>query len=182
MKATEQLKKEHKAIKAMLDILRQICRRIQAGQKPDQEHLEQVVEFTQVFADKCHHSKEEEVLFRAMENAGVHKEDGPIGVMLLEHKKAREYVQGMVEGVAAHKTGDPDAASKIVENANAYIRTLHAHIDKEDGVLYPMADARLSSQQQEHVTSTCQGAVVCKYCPEFQKRPLSLSQCERDDS
>ena len=149
MRATEQLTAEHNGIKLMLRILDKMCARLKSGEKVPPEHLDQVLEFLGVFADRCHHAKEEELLFPAMEKAGVSKEQGPIGVMLAEHTMAREQVKGLAEGIARYEAGDNGAADKIVEYARAYIRILMAHIDKEDHVLYPLADARLAKGTQD---------------------------------
>jgi hemerythrin-like domain-containing protein len=143
MTATEQLKAEHNGIKLMLRIIEKMCERLESGNDVDAEHLERVLEFLRVFADKCHHAKEEELLFPALENAGVAREGGPIGVMLTEHNKARQLVKSIGEGIAQYKAGDAGAAAKIVVNARNYIRILTAHIDKEDNVLYPLANARI---------------------------------------
>ena len=151
MTATEQLKAEHKGIKLMLRIIEKMCERLKSGDDVQPEHLEQVLEFLKVFADKCHHAKEEELLFPALEKVGVPREEGPIGVMLAEHNKARECVKGMGEGIARYKTGEKRAAAKIVENGMAYIRILAAHIDKEDYVLYPVADAKLPKSVQDEL-------------------------------
>ncbi len=151
MVATEQLKAEHNGIKLMLRILDEMCERLKSAEKLRPEHLDQVLEFLRVFADKCHHAKEEELLFPALEKVGVLKEQGPIGVMLAEHNKARDRVKGIAEGIARYKAGDRDAAAKIIENGKAYVRILAAHIDKEDNVLYPLADARLSKSTQEEL-------------------------------
>ena len=148
MTPTEQLKEEHQAIKLMLSILEGICQKLAAGQVVSTEHLEQSLEFIRLFADKCHHGKEEDVLFPAMEAAGIHKESGPIGVMLLEHEAGRGYVQGLAEAIARYKAGDRQAAAAITTNARNYVALLTQHIFKEDNILYPMADMRLSPARQ----------------------------------
>ena len=80
----------------MLKILDKVCARLESKEKVDPEHLEPIVEFFRVFADKCHHGKEEDLLFPEMEKAGVPKEMGPIGVMLAEHQQGRgDYDQGL---------------------------------------------------------------------------------------
>jgi len=71
MNYTEQLKEEHKGIILMLRVLEQMCDRLDAGEPVDLDHLERSVEFLKVFADTCHHAKEEELLFPAMEQAGI---------------------------------------------------------------------------------------------------------------
>lgn len=75
-------------------------------------HLEKIHEFLKVFADKCHHAKEEDVLFPEMEKAGVLRKGGPIGVMLAEHAQGREYVKNIGDGINKYKAGDKKAVSK----------------------------------------------------------------------
>lgn len=151
MKPTGQLKEEHKAIKLMLRIAEKVNEKLEAGEEVNPEHLEQIVEFIRVFADKCHHGKEEDLLFVAMEEAGIPKDGGPIGVMLAEHDMGRGYVRGLSEAVARYKAGDRGVSPAIIENARNYVGLLSQHIDKEDNILYPMADMHLSEDQQEEL-------------------------------
>lgn len=151
MKPTEQLKEEHEAIKIMLGILDKISARLKSGEKVSTEHLDRALEFIQVFADKCHHGKEEDILFPAMEEAGIPKEGGPLGVMLEEHGWGRDYVKEMSDGISAYKKGDAEASSKIAENAAKYVALLNDHIYKEEEVLYPLADDHISIQKQEEL-------------------------------
>jgi len=152
MTPTEDLVDEHKAIKLGLRILEAISGKLDAGEEVEAQDLGQMVEFIKVFADKCHHGKEEDLLFPAMEQVGVAREGGPIGVMLSQHAMGRAYVRAMGEAVAKYAAGDRSAASAIAENARAYVALLSGHIDKEDNILYPMADARLSPQAQQELT------------------------------
>jgi hemerythrin-like domain-containing protein len=149
--AIEQLKKEHEAIKIMLQILEKVCERLSAGNKVDPEHLKQILEFFQVFADKCHHGKEEELLFPILEEAGVPKEGGPIGVMLNEHNLMRGYVKDLADAVGCYQAGEEKAVSLIVRPASSYIATLRQHIDKENNILFKMAEMHLSEDQQKEL-------------------------------
>ncbi|MGQ9627286.1 MAG: hemerythrin domain-containing protein [Anaerolineae bacterium] len=151
MRPTEKLKEEHKAIKLILKILEKACVRLESGEEVNPEHLEQILEFIKLFADKCHHGKEEDLLFLAMEEAGFPREGGPIAVMLMEHDLGRNYVKGMSEDVAQYKAGELEISSKIVENARNYIALLTQHIEKEDNILYPMADMHLSEEKQREL-------------------------------
>jgi hemerythrin-like domain-containing protein len=150
LRPTKVLKEEHDAIKLMLKILERVCDKLES-EEVNLEHLEKILEFIRVFADKCHHEKEEALLFPAMEKAGIPREGGPIGVMLREHNLGRDYVREMSEGIQEYKKGNRKAASKIVENAKNYLRLLSQHIDKENNVLYRIADARLSSEKQREL-------------------------------
>jgi hemerythrin-like domain-containing protein len=149
MKPTEDLKKEHESIKLMLRILEEVSKKLEAGEKVDAGHLDSILEFILVFADKCHHGKEEGLLFPAMEKAGIPGQRGPIGVMLYEHKQGRDFVKAMREAVAKYKKGGKRAGREVAKNARNYASLLSQHIEKEDNILYPMADGRLSAAAQE---------------------------------
>lgn len=143
MKATRELKDEHGGIKVMLAIVGKVCDRLEAGQTVDPKHLGEILEFLKVFVDRCHHGKEEDHLFPAMERAGVPREGGPIGAMLHDHAAGREFIRAMGEAAPGVARGDGPAIGRFVKNARGYTELLLAHIDKEDNVLYPVAEARL---------------------------------------
>jgi hemerythrin-like domain-containing protein len=146
---TEQLKEEHAGIKLMLDILAKVCDRLESGTRVDQQHLEQILDFLKVFVDKCHHAKEEDFLFPAMERSGIPVEGGPIGVMLAEHRLGRENIKGMSEAADRLGRGDRNASSQFVQNARSYIELLLEHIEKENEILYPMADGSIPEKTQK---------------------------------
>lgn len=151
MRATEQLQEEHQGIKLMLDILAEICKRLLAGEQVSARQLGEIVEFFRVFVDKCHHAKEEDVLFPEMEKAGVAKKGGPLGVLLDEHAQGREYVKKLAAEIAAYQAANKTPALKIVALAQKYIALLNQHIQKEDEVLYPLADKLFSEKQQQEM-------------------------------
>lgn len=148
MKPTEELVNEHNGIKRMLRILEEVARRLEAGEQVAVADLEAMVDFVRTFADRCHHGKEEDLLFVAMEEAGIARQGGPIGVMLHEHTLGRGYVRGMAEGIAAYQAGNTSAAAQIAENGRGYVALLTQHIHKEDNILYPMADRILTAAKQ----------------------------------
>jgi len=147
MQSTETLKAEHRGIERMLNVLSKVSDRLEAGESVNGADLEQMVEFFQVFADRCHHGKEEDLLFVALEAQGIPRQGGPIGVMLYEHTMGRRYVQGMAQAAVDYRAGDYSAGPRFAENARGYVALLREHIQKEDNVLYPIADARLGPEE-----------------------------------
>ncbi|MGE5582192.1 MAG: hemerythrin domain-containing protein [Bacillota bacterium] len=142
-----ELKDEHQAVKLTLRILGEISTRLIEGKKTEPAHLDELIEFLTTFVDKCHHGKEEELLFPALEKAGVPREGGPIGVMLHEHELGRVYIKGLRQGAADLKTGNDKAVAMVTENIKNYSDLLTQHIEKEDNILYPIAEQRFSSEQ-----------------------------------
>lgn len=147
MTPIKELKNEHDAVLLTIRILDQITTRLKAGQTIEFKHLDQILEFLAIFVDKCHHGKEEKVLFPAMEEAGIPWEGGPIGAMLYEHEQGRSYVQGLRSGVEGYRIGKEGSVSEIIKNVQNYGKLLSSHIDKENNVLYVMAERVLSADK-----------------------------------
>lgn len=150
MKATQQLKDEHEGVRLMLRILGAVSRQLDSEGHVQNEHFEGILEFLKVFVDKCHHGKEEEFLFPALVKVGI-PQDGPIAVMLFEHEMGRKYIRVMTDSFERYKLNDASAASAIAQNAQDYIALLTDHIDKENNILFAMADDRLSEKAQEEL-------------------------------
>ncbi len=148
MKATDVLREEHEGIRLMLKILGEVCGRLGAGSHVELVHLEGMMEFFKVFVDRCHHGKEEDLLFPSMQEQGVVREGGPIGVMLMEHDQGRGYVRRMSDALSSHKAGEEGAVEAFIQSSRGYAALLDVHIEKENNVLFPMADMRLSTAKQ----------------------------------
>jgi hemerythrin-like domain-containing protein len=107
-----------------------------------------LLDFFRVFVDKCHHAKEEEVLFPALLEAGLPREGGPVQVMLAEHDAGRKLVAEMSAALGNYRAGTPDAFTALAAAAQGYTRLLIDHIAKEDNILYPLADAKIPEPRQ----------------------------------
>lgn len=148
MDPIKELRTEHEAVRSALVILSTIRQQIETtGSIPHPGHLTQLFDFFTLFVDRCHHAKEEELLFPAMEAVGVSRQGGPIGVMLNEHQRGREHVSGMKNALDQTIGGNTGAALELAAHARAYIDLLRRHIDKENGVLFPMAARHLSAEK-----------------------------------
>lgn len=151
MRPTEILREEHEHIKELLKVLENVSSRMESGEKIDEKDLEEILKFIRIFADRCHHGKEEDVLFPAMEKAGIPREIGPIAVMLAEHEDGRRFVSNMAEAVEGYRRGEESSQSRFVENARNYVVLLAQHIDKENNILYPMAEAHIPEREKDYL-------------------------------
>jgi len=151
MMIIEQLKEEHQAISLMLKIMGAVCKKLEDGEDVSKDDLNDMVKFIKEFADKSHHLKEEDLLFPAMEEVGIPREGGPIGVMLTEHTMGRDFVKGLSNGIEEYANGNANAVNQIIENARNYASLLSNHINKEDNILYPMAEMHISKEKQDEL-------------------------------
>jgi hemerythrin-like domain-containing protein len=145
--ATRNLEYDHVHILRLIDVMEIMVDR----KTTDVTHFENAVRVIREYADGFHHAKEENLLFPLLATKGFSREQGPIAVMLHEHDLGRKLVKGMTEGLKHYKEGDDSALVKVYENISGYGELLRSHIDKENTVLFRMADRVLSHDEQQHL-------------------------------
>lgn len=143
MQATSQLVNEHQVILRVLECLERMARAADARGTLDTASAGEALDFFSTFADRCHHGKEESVLFPTLEKKGLPQNVGPIAVMLADHEAGRDLVRSMKRSLADAKTSAPDNVKAFARAAHQYVGHLRDHIAKENEVLFPMAEGML---------------------------------------
>ncbi len=136
--AFQLLEDEHAFISRVLDALTHAIQR----DLPFAYYADAVA-FLSGYADGWHHAKEEAILFRYLEEHGMPRDYGPLGVLLSEHDYGREQVAALAQAV---KTGEREG---LVAPLESYVALLREHIHNEDHVLYPMGRALLTPDEIE---------------------------------
>lgn len=127
---------EHTLIKRYLELISKIIEDINAKSRIDKDLILNGIDFIKSYADKFHHAKEEQILFKYFdENLDI------IKTMLKDHETARGYVKALFEAL------EKEDKVIIIENLNNYNLLLREHIKKEDEILYPWMDRNLSTHQ-----------------------------------
>lgn len=171
MKPTEILMQEHRLIEQVLDCLEDAAGRLDDGEQVSPDFFLQAADFIAGFADRCHHKKEEDILFVAMTARDMPQDGGPVAVMLQEHEEGRRFTAGFRSAAEQMTGGDAGAAVDVVRNVFDYVNLLREHIVKEDNVLFPMADQvippdhmqQMSEQFQQIVEQDEQNGRLAKY-------------------
>jgi len=147
--ATQILREEHDVILQMLEALDGTSQRLEANEPVSLQTLTDFQEFATLFADRCHHGKEEDLLFPLLERKGVPRAGGPLGCMLSEHDEGRAFVALMKTNASLCASGDTAARTAWVHAARAYANLLRNHIWKENEILFRMAERLMSPEEQE---------------------------------
>jgi hemerythrin-like domain-containing protein len=147
MKATEVLMKEHEIILRVLSAMEMAAAAIPSDKVHPSFFLD-AADFIKGFADGCHHAKEEGALFPAMEAVGVPAQGGPIGMLLAEHEQGRVYTHLMRAAAEKWQAGDASVRQEVITHAIGYIRLLRMHIQKENNILFPMAERVVPVEKQ----------------------------------
>jgi hemerythrin-like domain-containing protein len=160
----------------MLDATQETARQLAAGERVEPRVLEGLLEFFQLFADRCHHGKEEDLLFPKLAEKGMPSRMGPIGVMLAEHEEGRSLIRQMKEAAGEYAKGDVGAAARWVQAAGGYTILLHEHILKENNILFVMAERMLTDAEQQELYAAFEKVEVEKMGPGTHERLHALME------
>ncbi len=156
---TQALVDEHRLILRMIALLERNAHRTAEGEYRNWQFYLDGIDFIRTYSDRFHHAKEEDVLFEALVRNGMPRENSPIAAMLMEHDQGRAFVKAMEAAVreameAAVREalgGDTDKGGDIAGIALAYAALLREHIEKEDDILYPLAERVIPDSMRDGI-------------------------------
>lgn len=129
-------------MRAQLDVMRE-------SRRADPTLIAAATDFIRTYADRCHHGKEESILFRELA-----KKDLPPDLaramrdLVDEHVHARTLTGALVEANAAYAAGDTSALAAIEATMRELVELYPRHIEKEDRHFFPESLAYLSAEEQ----------------------------------
>lgn len=139
--STTSLRKDHELIEKVIKAMESTVQLLSDGKQIPESILLPVIDFSKNFTDVCHHSKEENSLFPALEQAGMPRNMGPIAMMLIDHERSREIGKHMEESAKEYlSSGNSES---LINNMKQYIEHITEHLWKENNRLFMMAEARL---------------------------------------
>jgi len=128
---------EHRLIERMIEVMREELLLIEKEKKVDAEFIEMAVDFIRSYADRCHHGKEEDILFRdlgAKKLSDDHRRT--MDELVEEHRFGRRVTARLVEANRRYVQGNQDSLSVISDCIRSLIEFYPKHIEKEDKHLF----------------------------------------------
>jgi len=123
---------EHRLIERMVELIKKQAARIGQGDKPDSELIADAVEFFRMYADRCHHGKEEDLLFRELEKVDLAPSLTAMMAELIEdHKYGRRLVGELHQANVAYLISG-EGPENVMDLLNKLARFYPKHIEKED--------------------------------------------------
>src|SRR4030042_6166187 len=124
---------EHRLIERMIRVIKGRLEDIKTHNAVDPGQVDTIIHFIRSYADRCHHGKEEDILFRALKDKPLSSEHRRIMEELVEdHKLGRKITLSLLEANERHKKGDAAALSAIADGFRSLVEFYPKHIEKED--------------------------------------------------
>lgn len=139
MKPIGPLMREHRLIERMSHVLTQKMQQMNEKSMVDVDFLTTAVDFFRTYADRTHHGKEEDILFRELAKKQLSPEDSKVmNELVQEHVWARKMVTRLLEAKESYAVGNLEAIKDIVSCLKELIIFYPLHIKKEDkSFFYP---------------------------------------------
>jgi hemerythrin-like domain-containing protein len=141
---------EHRLIERMLSLVKEALVQIESARKVDPVFVDTTVDFIRMYADRTHHGKEEDILFREMGKRSLSVADRRIMQELIEeHLFGRRTTKELVAANSRYRQGDESALADIVASLRTLVDFYPRHIEKEDKIFFPAARAYFSEQEDQ---------------------------------
>ena len=124
---------EHRIIERMVAVLQREQQTAVSRGRVDTVVIDAAVDFIRTYADRCHHGKEEDILFRrlAEKNLDSSLAEAMAG-LIADHVYARTLTRELVDANGRYKQGDHDSLLQIESKVRALVEFYPVHIEKED--------------------------------------------------
>jgi len=158
----EGLFRQHRDAEVMLTDLGTISARVRGGATRQPDVMAELSRLRrEIQGEVLSHFREEELALFPVLGRHVDASSGPIAVLMEEHAQFRQLELEFEEALAAIESGYEDGwQDKLAEAAAAIGRLLPPHIEKEDGVLFPMAESMLEESEWTEVERLWRDAVA----------------------
>ena len=124
---------EHRLIERMIAVTRTELDRFLREKKANPEFIMTFVDFMRTYADRCHHGKEEDILFRELRKKQLSKEHrDTMDQLVKDHQWARGQTKDLIEATEKYAAGDESMFLIIPARLNALTEFYPRHIEKED--------------------------------------------------
>jgi hemerythrin-like domain-containing protein len=150
MKPIGPLMHEHRLIERMIAVIRRGKDIIARDRKVDPVFIDTAVDFIRIYADRTHHGKEEDILFRDLAKKNMSVDHTRIMQELLdEHVFARRITGELVAAKEAWVAGNSESIAVIVDRISTLIDFYPLHIRKEDKEFFFPILEYFSKNEQE---------------------------------
>jgi len=152
MQARGLLMIEHRLIERMLSVIRIALSRIESKQDIDPIFVDIAVDYIRIYADRTHHGKEEDILFRELRNKSLSTEDQKImDELIYDHVLGRQTTKELVSANNRYRTGEETAFTDIVSKLKALIEFYPKHIEKEDKKFFPSSRSYFTDEEDQTI-------------------------------
>lgn len=185
---------EHSVIGRMIEVIKSLIEPMHGSRQARPLRLDNVIDFLCMYADRCHHVKEEDIFFYRCDKKGMHETDKKIMEELIEeHIFIMKTVGDIIDAWQKHADGHRSAKETLRNKLEILTTFYPEHMRKEDEIFFPKALTYFSHDDQdsmlrefskfdensgfeEYLTIPCQLELLAAGTPQQSTRQFHLFQ------
>ncbi|MEJ2638466.1 MAG: hemerythrin domain-containing protein [Desulfosarcinaceae bacterium] len=150
MRPEENLREDHGQIMKLFVTWQNMLEKLDRKDQALLEDLEKCIDWVEVFVDRCHHGKEDEILFPAMASS----EDPEVTRLIKDLHSEHQTGRSLLESIKLEINGlsQPNGLSGgLIQLSRGYIDLFRKHIRRENAQLLPLIEKCIPIEDQERI-------------------------------
>ncbi len=147
----ETLEHDHHFINKVVATMAILAEKLQAEDPVDPEMLRDLVQFMRIFAEQCHHGKEEQHLLAALAKKPLPDTWRVLDVMEKEHVRMHALTNELAHAVSAYVPDPNSWRESLISALRSIVAFYPRHIWREEYLVFPVARQLLSAAEQEEI-------------------------------
>ena len=144
-KPLQALYQEHESIAAVLHALKYLAQDVGRGKDVDVRVFKQILYYLDVFPERFHHPKEDELLFKRVRQRSV-AAAAMIDKLESQHARGAESIRQLEQALLRWETGGLSERDAFVLAATEFVARYREHMRAEEDDLMPLARQALTPQ------------------------------------
>jgi len=147
-----QLMIEHRIIDRMVSLLKKESERAGSKEQININLICVAVDFFKSYADRCHHGKEEDIMFKDLGTRPLSSEHKKMMADLMQdHARARELIGKLETAKTGCQRENPDTVREIKECLKKLVDLYTSHIKKEDKQFFVSSMTYFTKNEQDEM-------------------------------
>ena len=152
MHPEDNLREDHGRIMKLFAVWQKILGESNHTDQAIHEALAKCINFVELFIDRCHHGKEDEILFPAMTSSKNPEITSLVHELRSEHQTGRSLLKAikLEFKASAEPNGSPVS---LIQLSHRYIDLFRKHIRRENAQLLPLIKKCISTKALERIAA-----------------------------
>ncbi len=147
----ETLEHDHQFINKVVATMAVLAENLQGEGPVDPEMLRDLVQFMRMFAEQCHHGKEEQQLFAVVARKALPQTWRMLEVIDKEHGRVHTLTDELQRAVSAYVLDPGVGRESLISALRGIVAFYPRHIWKEEYLVFPVLRQLLSPAEQEEI-------------------------------
>jgi len=141
---------EHRLIERMIYVIDRKLKLVELTKEIDSLFVDLAVDFIRTYADRTHHGKEEDILFRTLGNKNLSNIDRQVmNELIEEHALGRKITKALADANLQYRNDNDSALAAVTAQLHTLIEFYPKHIEKEDKIFFPASRAYMTDEEDQ---------------------------------